>query len=272
MTPSSTSTAPEVLLRFVHLSDTHLSADPHYSHADADYPAAAGARAAVRAINALPFTPDFVLHTGDVAYDPDPAAYSAARAILGELRAPVRYLVGNHDDREALQRVLLGRHNPAPKLYEQFECGGVQCILLDSQAPVPGAAGALDQPQLDWLRALCAAPDERPLVVAVHHNALPVGAPFFDTIMRLADGEALHRALLPAARRLRGVFFGHIHQPAETVCDGILYCAAPSTWYQLHSDPGSAEMRPDRGARPGFSVVSIMRDRTAVRRYQFAVG
>jgi len=265
-------TPPDVLLRFVHVSDTHISADPSYSHPDADYPAAVGAHAAVRAINTLPFTPDFVLHTGDVAYDPDASAYLAAREILSGLRAPVHYLVGNHDDREALQRVLCGQPAPAPRHSYQFECGGVQCIMLDSNAPAPGAGGALGPQQLDWLRALCAAPDARPMLVAVHHNALPVGSPFLDSFMRLVDGEALHQALLPAARRLRGVFFGHIHQPTETWCDGILYCSAPSTWYQLHCDPGSAEIRPDRGAPPGFSVVTVLRDRTFVRRHRFTIG
>jgi hypothetical protein len=30
--------------------------------------------ALIKAVNDVPFAPDFVLHTGDVAYDPDPEA------------------------------------------------------------------------------------------------------------------------------------------------------------------------------------------------------
>src|SRR5262245_34447647 len=125
----------ESLLRFIHISDTHISYDPTYSANDAPHTSFAGAQALVREINALPFTPDFILHTGDVVYDPDEAAYPSAHALLSTLRAPVYYLAGNHDDADALQRIMLGATDPKSPFDYEFEVNGVQVVCLDSNRP-----------------------------------------------------------------------------------------------------------------------------------------
>jgi 3',5'-cyclic AMP phosphodiesterase CpdA len=261
----------EILVRFVHFSDTHLNADPDYTHAEADYTPLQGARELVRQINALPFKPDFVLHGGDVAYDPDESAYHTAREILSEIQFPIHYLVGNHDDRAALQKIAVGRSDILPKYYYEFDVNGVQFVMLDSNAPAPFAGGALGGAQLDWLRGICETVDPRPLVVGVHHNALPIGAPFWDEFMRMTDGEDFHQILLAAQKRLRGVFFGHVHQATDTYRDGILYSSVPSTWYQLHCYPGQSGILPDIDAEPGFNVVTLTRSQTFIRRHRFHV-
>jgi len=261
----------DVLVRFVHFSDTHISADPNYSHAEADYIPMYGAKEVVRQINALPFQPDFVVHGGDVVYDPDDTAYVAAREILSEIRYPVHYLMGNHDERNGFQRILLGQPETSPKHFYQFEVNGVQFLVLDSNAPAPFAGGSLGKIQLEWVREICAAPDDRPIAVFVHHNAVPIGAPFWDDFMRMVDGEQFHAALLPAANRLRGVFFGHVHQSTETYRDGILYSSVPSTWYQLHCYPGQSGILQDEGSDPGFNVITISSNQTFIRRHRFHV-
>ena len=100
---------PEPLLTFVHISDTHIPADPAYKTGYTDITPYDGTIALVKQINALPIKPDFVLHTGDVAYDPYPEAYTACRDILGEIKYPVHYVAGNHDASAALQNSLVQR-------------------------------------------------------------------------------------------------------------------------------------------------------------------
>jgi 3',5'-cyclic AMP phosphodiesterase CpdA len=260
------------LVRFVHFSDTHISADPNYTHAEADYTPLEGAREVVRQINALPFEPEFVLHSGDVIFDPDDASYEVARELLSEIRFPLHYLMGNHDERTGFQRILLGMEQTTPKHFYEFDINGVQFLALDSNAPAPFAGGSLGDAQLAWLRERCTAQDPRPLVVMVHHNALPIDAPFWDSFMRMTDGEAFHRTLGHAVSRLRGVFFGHVHQGTETLRDGILYVSAPSTWYQLHCYPGQSGILQDVGAEPGFNVVTITAQQTFIRRHRFSVA
>lgn len=261
----------ETLLCFILISDSHLSSDPDYG-ADTGIPSRKGAEALVRQINALPFVPDFVLHAGDVAYDPVPDAYQVARDIFGQIRCPVYYLAGNHDDPQALQHMLLGRETILTPFHYSFEINGVQIVCLDSNGPAEWPRGSLSDEQLNWLEATCAnAADNRPLVVALHHNPLPVGVPWLDQHLGLTNGEALHQALLPGRRRLRGVFFGHVHQNLDIYRDGILYSSTVSSWVQYHGWPGQVPTLEDRGAEPGFTLVTVSADQTYIRRCRFAV-
>ncbi|MCA9910455.1 MAG: metallophosphoesterase, partial [Anaerolineae bacterium] len=56
----------DVLLRFIHLTDTHITADSSRGHPAQPWPPLAGAQRLIDAVKKLPFTPDFILHTGDV--------------------------------------------------------------------------------------------------------------------------------------------------------------------------------------------------------------
>lgn len=261
---------PEQQMTFVHISDTHISPDREYGKHHAPHSTQAGAEALVKAVNALPFDVDFILHTGDVVYDPVPAAYITARAILGQLIRPVHYLAGNHDAGEALQSTLLGRADILTPFYYTLDINGFQIVCLDSNGPAEPPRGNIIPQQLEWLDMVCSAQDTRPLVVAVHHNALPVGSPWLDEYMGIGNGTTLHQVLLKAKDRLRGVFFGHVHQNIQMYQDGILYTSALSSWGQFKSWVGSADTVADDDY-PGFNVVSMTPTQTFVRRWTFKV-
>lgn len=267
---------PDITLRFVHLSDTHIHADPTYG-ADAErgenpYSIQQGARALVEAVNELPFQPDFILHTGDVAYDPDESAYVAARDILGKLKAPVYYVPGNHDDAAMLQRIVIGREPLIPHDYE-FEVNGVQIVVVDSNQPyqMDSPSSHLTAAQIARLHALAAARDDRPLLVATHHNVLPTAIPWWDDYMRMQNGEEFHMALLPAQHRLLGVLHGHVHMQTQVTRDGIAYSSAMSSWFNLVCEPGQTETIFDRRALPAFNVCTVVGRQMYIRQQTFTV-
>lgn len=262
----------DTVLRFVHISDTHISHDPTYSLPEAKHTPAEAARALVEAINNLPFAPDFVMHTGDVAYDPVPRAYKAARDILKQIKYPVYYLSGNHDHCESLQKIVVGRDEVKLPYDYEFEVKGVQIVCVDSNAPAKPPAGAVTAEQLAWLSKLASdKTDTRPMLVMVHHNVLPTGVPWWDDFMRMTNGEDFHRALLPAQPRLRGVFHGHVHQGVDIFRDGILYSSVVSSWYQIHSWPGQTDTLGDFDNKPGYNVVTVTPQQTFIRRHHFEV-
>jgi Icc protein len=264
-------------LRFVHISDTHINPDTDYIKNYAQYTPIIGVKALVKAVNALPFMPDFILHTGDVAYDPVPEVYSTVKAVLSEFKAPVYYLAGNHDDSPTLQAVMMGYGKEAINdyLFYDFEAKGVHIVCLDSNGPhdPEKPTGFVTQTQLDWLDTICASDDDRPLVIAIHHNAVPVGVPWLDDWMRIENGEDFHAIVWQARDRLRGVFYGHIHQTISNLRDGVLYVAAASSWCQLYAypDPENTHLAPDVAAPPGYNVVSITDDNTYIRRHAFTL-
>lgn len=269
-------TDTDTLLRFVHISDTHINPDPSYIKPYAHHTPMVGARALIQAIRELPFAPDFVLHTGDVAYDPHPEVYNTVHELTAELPCPIYYVAGNHDHMEALQTVIMGRNadQVQPNLHYELELNGVQLLALDSNDEAPDPSGRVPEAQIAWLAERCAAADTRPLIVAVHHNAIPVGVPWLDDWMRMINGEDFHQALLPARDRLRGVFYGHIHQNITTFREGILYVAAASSWAQFASYPMPENERvsEDMNTPGGFSVVTITHERTHIRRHHFRVS
>lgn len=265
------------LVRFIHLSDTHLlrpgripdyrEIPPEYLHFASQvlalpYDSAAALRALVAAVNALPFKPDFTLHTGDVAgYVGAPEDYESFRELLADLPTPVIYAPGNHDDSAALQRFLLGQA-PAQPYDHAHTINGVQLVCLDSSLP-DAHAGRLSAAQLDWLAAQLAPDDNRPLLVALHHHPLPLGATWLDSLI-LDSGEGLHAVLTRASNRPRAVLYGHIHAHTVTVRDGVLYASAPSAWCQFRAWPSDAPPALLDGAAPGFNLVTVYSDRIAV--------
>lgn len=259
------------LLTFVHISDTHISPDPAYGVAGHVPAANAAAEALVRELLRLPFEPDFVLHTGDVVYDPVAAAYDTARDILCRIPFPVYYATGNHDDSAALQRALLRREEPKQPFCHEVNRGGVQGVVLDSTGPAVPPGGFITADQLVWLAQTCDPADPRPLWVGVHHNILAAGSAWLDDYMRTTNGDDLHQALLPLRGRLRGVFYGHVHQSLTTVRDGILYASAPSPWVAFQAWPDSWQTVRGEFPESGFNVVTITAEQTFMRRWSFRV-
>jgi Icc protein len=258
---------------FVHLSDTHFGPTPAYSrqgHRSLPY-----ARHVVRMINNLPTRPDFAIHTGDVTTYPDDDGYRLAAEVFAELEVPIYYSTGNHDRSADIHRFLpMGPKEDCQPgvdtLSYTFEVRGYRFLVLDARGPDEiDPHGLLPQQQLDVLRAV-ATPDGPPLCVFTHYPALPLNSPWMDANMLIFNGEEMHQALLPARERLRGVFFGHIYNSTQIYRDGILYCAAASTFAGFSMWPTEEMIKADHDAMPAFNFVQLLPDRTIVQQRPFA--
>ncbi len=294
------------VLRFVHFSDTHIHDDPAYQISSCRHHPLVGAMRLVEELQRLPFQPDFALHTGDVAFDPMPSVYQKAQEVFQEVACPLYFLAGNHDDSRAVRRLLqalapAGTLQWAPHsgtegefLDYEFQVNGFRIICLDSSCyaeheadhlPANGISvqkhvhGHVSQEQLAWLRESCQVQEEGPLIVAIHHNVLPMEnqvpsgqEDWLNETMRVDNGEDLHEVLRLAGTRLRGVFSGHVHQDLDMHRDGISYMACRSTWYQLHAWPYVAGLQAvAREEEPGFNIVTVTPRQTVVRRHRFTV-
>ncbi len=272
---------PELPLHFVHVSDTHLlhpSQQKDFSGISPDlalyveqiqalpYSPTHALEALIREVNALPFAVDFVLHTGDVSAEVD-SDYEFIAGLLEQIRWPQIYLPGNHDHSEGVEQ-WLSRRAAGPVC--EYKVKGVQIVCLDSARYGANHAGWLDDAQLETLRRICTADDDRPLIVATHHHPIPVDVPWLDALS-LRNGAALHEVLLMAHQRLRGVFFGHIHHSIDIVRDGILYSAAPSAAYQFVAWPGQEQAALDLAEDPGFNVVTVTAEQTFVRHHRYRI-
>lgn len=262
------------MIRFIHLSDTHIATSKSFAnYGHATY---AHLERLVEVINNLPYDYDFILHSGDVTERGDATAYQNARELLAQLRKPVYYLTGNHDDSLTMERVLLEVKQPKMKHYYAFVLNGIQVIALDSKGTVD-PSGYLDPAQLEFLKSFCTA-DSLPLVIWLHHQPLKLGIYWLDEhifqdndgAMYLTNYEEFQAILRPIRDRVRGIFFGHIHRAIQTVHDGILYSSAPSTFGQIAAYPSIQTPIATPDEAPGYCLVTVDEHGAQVQQYTFA--
>jgi Icc protein len=259
-------------LYFVHISDTHIGPTADYSRDG--HTSLSCARRVVEIINGLPKRPDFVIHTGDVVTNPHPDSYRLAAETFARLEAPVYYVNGNHDRAADIRRYLpmgpVERAGQDPtRLSYTFEMKGWRFLVLDARGPDEiDPQGRLADSDLNLL-AQEAEPVGPPLAVFVHFPVWPLNSPWMDANMLIQNGEAMHRALLPARERLRGVFHGHVHQAMQTVRDGILYVSVASVFSQFAAWPDNDLIRYDPEHDPGYNFVHLLAEQTIIHQHTF---
>ncbi|MFG6403375.1 MULTISPECIES: phosphodiesterase [unclassified Microbacterium] len=224
----------------VHLSDTHLLAGDR--RLGGVYDTAAQLAATLRAVEDLGIRPDALVFTGDLTDLGEPEAYAALRAavdpVAERLGAPVVWVAGNHDERPALHRDLLGREPTQEPVTGVWDLGGLRVIALDSS--VPGwHHGLIDAAQRDWLREVLSTPAPLGTLLAMHHPPLPTHIPFFD-ILELREQPAL--AEIIAGTDVRGILAGHLHYSTSGTFAGVPVSVSAATCYTMNL------------ARPGVEV------------------
>src|SRR5687767_11804076 len=190
--------------------------------------------------------PDLVVVNGDlVMHDPDDERdHEFARAQVGRLGVPCRFLPGNHDIGDNIvsgkmaKRVNDIRRERFLRHYGEerwvFEAAGWGFVGVNAQ--LFGSNGqAAESAQWAWLEQCLAACDGRPLALFIHKPLFldhPSEPDHEDLTLRQSCLDAASRArLLDLCRRhgVKLVSSGHKHQTRSFSLDGIYYLWAPST-------------------------------------------
>lgn len=248
-------------LRVIQISDLHLKVQPGSRLWGVDVDA--GLNAVLARIQEQCPPPDFVLATGDLVGD-EPEAYLRLREVLESLALPVYCLPGNHDFPGVMGRVLRGG---MVQMQRYFIAGHWQFVLLDSS--FPGVSeGHLAPGELALLDTALAAEPELHTLVCLHHNPLPIGTVWIDT-MTVTNGEALF-AVLDRYPQVRAVTWGHLHSEFSARRGDMQLLAAPATCVQFNQD--SPEPQAD-DLPPGYRWFELYPDgalKTGVERVEWS--
>lgn len=203
------------MIVIAHLSDTHV---------DSGERSVERTRAVMDHLDDLPFDLDAVLITGDVADHALPEEYERARELF-ESRHPVMVCPGNHDDRAAFRRYLLGQPESAAPINQARRVGGAIVALCDSS--VPGKdEGLLEDETLAWLEGVLGqAPASTPVLVGFHHPPAQLHEPYTDGIRQF--GAERLAALAERHGNLVAFLCGHAHTAAATTFAGRPLLVAP---------------------------------------------
>ena len=261
------------MLKFLHISDTHISADPDYHPAevpDEVWHPNHGVQTLLNTVRQLPFEFDFILHTGDVCADPVAEHYQCARELLCQLEQPLYMLPGNHDSPEMMEAFLTDGDQIQVLGNELTTMDGCHLVTLDSNGPSDAHAPVIQEETIEKLASNLSQASGKPIVVAVHHPLIKTGVEWLDVVMRVKNGERVHSVLSQYANVIAGVFHGHIHQTTSVTSDGIAYTCCPSTWRNFAAYPGQQHDESDMETPAGFNLVMIGQARTFVRHFSLS--
>jgi 3',5'-cyclic AMP phosphodiesterase CpdA len=221
-------------LAFVQISDSHIGFDKPVNP-----DVTATLRVAIDKINALPVSPEFVLHTGDLSHLSKPSEFDTLDQSLKSIRTGRIYSVpGEHDvlnDNGQMYRERYGKDTKGDGWYS-FDQKGVHFIgLVNVMNLKAGGLGNLGHDQLEWLEDdVKRLKSSTPIVVFAH---IPLWSVYPEWGWGTDDGaQAL--AYLKKFGSV-SVLNGHIHQVMQKVEGNVTFHTAMSTAFPQPA-PGSA--------------------------------
>jgi plastocyanin len=231
---------------FAQISDSHIGFSK-----EANKDVTATLQEAVARLNALPQTPAFVLHTGDITQLAKPAEFDTANEVLKGIRSDrVLYVPGEHDvatDNGVSYLQRYGKGTQGGGWYS-FDHSGVHFVgLVNVLNLKAGGLGSLGAEQIAWLKKdVARLSSSTPIVLFAH---VPLWAVYPEWGWGTDDSEQA-LALLKRFGSVT-VLNGHIHQIMQKVEGHVSFHTAMSTAFPQPGpgtapSPGPMTVQPER--------------------------
>src|SRR5271154_1505981 len=221
-------------LNFVQISDSHIG----FNKA-ANMNVVGTFQEAINRINALPKSPEFILHTGDLSHLAQADEFDTVEQVLKDAKASkVFYVPGEHDilgdnGEQYLQR--FGKGTLGNGWYS-FDQKGVHFIgLVNVFGKSEQGLGILGADQLAWLKQdLAGLGTSTPIVVFAH-------VPLWEVYAQWGWGTTDGAQALDLLKRFGSVTIlnGHIHQITQKIEGNMTFHTARSTAFPQPA-PGTA--------------------------------
>jgi 3',5'-cyclic AMP phosphodiesterase CpdA len=246
-------------LRFAQVSDSHIG------FTGAPNPDVAGSFGhAIDQINNLGYTPDFVIHTGDLTHLSTPGQFDQVKQMLGGLKTPHVFTVpGEHDsvdDAGQMYRNAFGAGSVGDGWYS-FDIAGVHVIALVNTLNLH-KLGHLGVDQLEFVeKDVARLSSDTPIIVFSH---IPLFAMYPDWGWGTDDAAQA----LSYLRRFASVtcLNGHVHQLFSKTEGNVTFYSGTTTAYPLPR-PGDGP-----APKPVTLPAGKLRDALGVREVTYTKG
>lgn len=225
---TSSGVASSTGFSFVQISDTHIGFNADGVNTDVN----GTLQQAITRINALPQSPAFVLHTGDVSHNSRAAEFDTAYQLMKTIKATdVFYVPGEHDvlnDQGANFRQRFSGKTTAKSWYS-MDIQGFHFIGLSNSGELD-EFGLLGTEQITWLQQdLASVKKDTPIVVFAHVPLFTVYKPWSWETKDAAQAIALLKPFSAVT-----VLNGHIHQVVTQLEGNISFYTANATSFPQH--------------------------------------
>jgi Icc protein len=261
-------------IRFIHISDTHVGVGENFEVMGIQpFPFA---KKIAQHIGELPFTPDFIIHTGDIVHEmPDvdnARAYQNVESLFAPLNIPFYYVTGNHDTSPLIkQHLTMGPKEELSKTLNTyaFERGDIRFVALDARGSDSiDPHGEISQEQINILENELRITSKQ-FIIFIHYPTLPIDSPWVDRDMLLLNGQRFHQTMISHADRILGVFSGHVHRGITTQADRITYTSVGSTCMQFNSFPGQETVTFQNDGIVRYNIVTVGEEGVIVKEQTF---
>jgi 3',5'-cyclic-AMP phosphodiesterase len=241
----------------LHISDTHLISGCGSLYGAVDADGLLGEL--LEQLKHSGLRPDAIIFTGDLTDKGEPEAYRKLRRAVepfaAELGAELVWVMGNHDNRAELRRLLLDEAPSMAPVDRVRMIDGLRIITLDTS--VPGHHhGEISASQLDWLANELASPVPDGTILALHHPPIPSVLDLAVTV-ELHDQAPLGHVL--KGTDVRAILAGHLHYSTNSTFVGIPVSVASATCYTQDLTVEVGGTRGRDGAQ-GCNVVHVYQD------------
>jgi 3',5'-cyclic AMP phosphodiesterase CpdA len=257
---SSGGSAPQrPALRFAQVSDSHIGFT-----GTANTDVTGSFAQAIDTINNLDYTPDFVIHTGDLTHLATPGQFDQVKQMMGGLHTPHVFTVpGEHDtadDAGAKYRKVFGSGTRGDGWYS-FDVAGVHVIGLVNTLNLK-KLGHLGTDQLEFVQKdVAALSSDTPIVMFSH---IPLFAMYPDWGWGTDDAAQA----LSYMRRFASVtcLNGHVHQVFSKTEGNVAFHSGTTTAYPLpHPGDGPAP-------KPVTLPAGKLHDALGIREVSYTTG
>jgi 3',5'-cyclic AMP phosphodiesterase CpdA len=239
-TPVGSAAPARPTLRFAQISDSHIGFQGTANSNVVDT-----FDQAIRQVNSLGYTPDFVVHTGDLTHLATPEQFDQVKQMMTGLSTPHIFTVpGEHDstdDGGQRYRDAFGTGSRGDGWYS-FDVAGVHVIALVNTLNLK-QLGHLGEDQLDFVKNdVASLSADTPIVVFSH-------IPLFAMYEQWGWGTDDATQALSYLRRFSSVtcLNGHVHQLFTKTDGNITFYSGTTTAYPL---PKPGEGGPDAKPKP----------------------
>ena len=211
-------------MRFAHISDLHIDSAKQVIYGVNPCKNLEKALAVLSGIKDL----DAIILSGDISNDGKEASFLQADAMLSEISVPVYCVLGNHDSRLVVERLLEERKLKALRFVKDVVLAGYKFLFLNSVKE--------ESPEENMSRGFISCDDLERIdseaslfpgncILVMHHPALEVDG-WMDA--RILMNREEFKSVVAKHPNIVAILSGHNHCPSELTVGCCLYSIAPS--------------------------------------------